>query len=45
MKGPWLWRLPPKVLNDAEDAHIKRVSTFDENEHLRENEDGWEELR
>jgi putative DNA primase/helicase len=44
MKGPWLWKLPPKVLNDAEDAHSKKLSTFDENEHLRQADSGWEDV-
>jgi len=45
LKGPWLWKLPPKVLNDAEDAQSKTMSTFGKNEHLRASEEGWEEIR
>jgi hypothetical protein len=38
MGGGWLWRLPaaPKVLNSVEDAQPRKVSTFGENERLRE---------
>jgi hypothetical protein len=44
LKGPWLWNLPSKVLIDTEDAHIKTVSTFGRNEHLRQANDGWEDV-
>ena len=36
MKGPWLWKLPPKMLKQFEDAHINCVNAFDDVEHLRE---------
>ena len=39
MKGPWVWQLPAKMLTDSEDAHPTDVSTFEENEHLREPDD------
>ena len=32
-KGQWLWSL--KVLTEAQDAHIKRLSTLSGNEHLK----------
>lgn len=32
-KGQWLWTL--KVLNESQDAHIKRVSTLNGSEHLK----------
>ena len=36
MKGGWLWALP-KVLIAAEDAHLKDMSAFGSDEHLRGN--------
>lgn len=36
MEGGWLWVLP-KMLIDAEDAHLKRMSPFGSDEHLRGN--------
>jgi putative DNA primase/helicase len=36
MKGPWLWRLPSKMLKSPEDAQAEVVNTFGENEHLRQ---------
>jgi putative DNA primase/helicase len=35
MKGPWQWRLPPKMLKNAEDAQPQSVSTFGDIEQLR----------
>lgn len=35
MKDGWQWSLPSKVLNIPEDAQQKTVSTFAQNEHLR----------
>ena len=43
MKGPWLWRLSPKVPS-PEDAHQEKVSTFGENEHLQQPSEGDNEL-
>jgi putative DNA primase/helicase len=39
LKGGWFWTLSPKALNFSEDAHEKNVSTFGNNERLRENTD------
>jgi AAA domain len=36
MEGGWLWALP-KVLIEAEDAHLKKMSPFESREHLRGN--------
>jgi len=36
MKGSWLWRFPSKMFNSSEDAQAEVVSTFGENEHLRQ---------
>lgn len=38
MKGPWLWRLPSKMLNNPEDVQAEVVSTFGGNEHLRQDD-------
>lgn len=35
MKGPWLWHLPSKMLNNPEDAQAKVVSAFGDSEHLQ----------
>jgi hypothetical protein len=37
MDGGWLWSLPRRCSNQAEDAHTNNVSTFGKNEHLRAN--------
>ncbi len=37
MKGHWLWQLPSKMLKSSEDAQVKALSAFGENEHLRQN--------
>ena len=36
MGGGWYWALP-KMLNDAEGAHLNNMNTFGANEHLRGN--------
>ncbi|HEX4332678.1 MAG TPA: AAA family ATPase [Usitatibacter sp.] len=35
MAGPWMWRLPPKMLKKSEDAQPQSVSAFGKSEHLR----------
>lgn len=43
--GKWLWELSvPKVLKDPLTCSSNKVSILDENEHLRTQEDGWEEV-
>ena len=37
MEGGWLWDLPKMFNGIGEDAHLKRVSTFGSDEHLRGN--------
>ena len=39
MDGPWVWSLPPKMLNTPEDAHFNNMSTFGADEHLRQDGD------
>jgi hypothetical protein len=36
-KGPWLWALPAKVANNAEDGHTKTLDTYCHIGHLRPN--------
>jgi len=38
MKGPWLWSLPTKSHEDAQDVHPQTVSTFGDDERLRDDE-------
>ncbi|MBM4312517.1 MAG: AAA family ATPase, partial [Deltaproteobacteria bacterium] len=40
MKGPWLWCLPSKALNNTEDVQAKSVSTFGGSEHLQDHAGG-----
>jgi AAA domain len=43
--GGWIWSLPDRrCSSDPEDAHTKRMSAFGQNEHLRDTEEGWENL-
>jgi len=36
MRGGWLWALPRRCSTNPEDAHSRKVSTFGEHEHLRD---------
>lgn len=36
MEKGWAWRLPPKKIKIPEDTHTKNVSTFAQNEYLRD---------
>ena len=36
LKGPWSWRLPPKMATDSQDGHTKSVDTFGNSGHLHD---------
>ena len=36
MKEPWTWALPPKMANNAEDVHPKKMDAFGVLGHLRQ---------
>jgi archaellum biogenesis ATPase FlaH len=43
--GGWIWSLPARrCSSNPEDAHTKGMSAFGQNEHLRDTEEGWEDL-
>jgi len=43
--GGWIWTLPDRSgSSNPEDAHANGMSAFDENEHVRAKQDGWEEI-
>ena len=43
--GGWNWELPRRCSSTPEDVHSNRVSTLGQNEHLRESEGDWEEVK